>query len=158
LRQYARAPLDFNVRPHRKNIVSFDLFIRFYDHGAPAGIALEDVRAAFAPYISSSDATHLALEYDVANGSYVHLKPHPNNADATVAIAVNRPCGDMRLWDSLARVLRLGNAVLFFPGGANPMVGSTDAVPHLPRDMIETLGNPVVVASGKAILALVHAV
>jgi hypothetical protein len=38
------------------------------------------------------------------------------------------------------------------------MVGSTDAVPHLPRDMIEALGNPVVVASGKAILALVDAV
>ena len=138
--------------------MSFDLFIQFYDHGAPAGIASDDVRAAFAPCIASSDATHLALEYDVANASYVHLKPHPNNAGAIVAIAVNRPCGDIRLWDSLARVLRLGNAVLFFPGGANPMVGSADAVPHLPRDIIEALGNPVVVASGNAILALVHAV
>lgn len=138
--------------------MSFDLFAQFYEHGAPAAITVDAVRAAFGSYVATSDATHWRLEYDTENRSYIDLSPHPSDHSAITGFTVNRPCGDLRLWDGLAAVLCLGNAVLYFPGGRNPLVGSTDAVPHLPPDMIEALGSPVVVTTGQAILAQLNAV
>lgn len=149
---------QFAARQPRTDIVSFDLFVQFYEHGEPSVVAVENVRAAFGDHVSGIDATHIRLEYNAENRSYIDLSPDTKSAGAVTGFAVSRPCGDMRLWDALAGILRLGNAVLYFPGGKNPLVGSTDTVAHLPQEMIEALGDPLVVISGQAILAHVHAV
>jgi len=70
---------------------------------------------------------------------------------------VHRPCGDHRLWDSLASILALGDVVLFFPGAQALLVAHSGVAQHLPPDMFEAFGQPVVVTSGNEILHAIQA-
>jgi hypothetical protein len=72
-------------------------------------------------------------------------------------LSVERPCGDRRLWDSLAAVLKLGSVVLYFPGGPSPLVAAESVIADLPPDMVESLGTPVRVGSGDEILRHIEA-
>ena len=70
---------------------------------------------------------------------------------------ISRPCADIRLWNALAEILRLGNAVLFFPGGQHPLIAAPSVKQHLPPDMIEALGEPLIISTGAEILKQVRA-
>jgi hypothetical protein len=48
--------------------------------------------------------------------------------------------------------LRLGNVALFFPGGKGPLIADASVANHLPPDMFESLGTPIIVASGREIV------
>ncbi len=68
-----------------------------------------------------------------------------------------RPCGDIRLWDALASILRLGNAALCFSSGAPLLIADADVAQHLPKGMTEgSLGAPKYVTSGAEILHELH--
>jgi len=59
--------------------------------------------------------------------------------------------GMQRLWDALASVLALGDVVLYFPGGRPRLVARGSVTQHLPPSMVEALGQPVVVTTGREI-------
>ena len=67
---------------------------------------------------------------------------------------VERPCGDMRLWESLMTVLAMGSVVIFWPGGP-PLVADASVVSDLPKDMTDPIAMPVVVRTARELL---HAV
>jgi hypothetical protein len=73
-------------------------------------------------------------------------------------LSINRPCADLRLWDALASILALGNVVLYFPGCKAPLIANLNARQHVPLDMIEALGEPIIAASGAEILREIQAV
>jgi hypothetical protein len=60
-----------------------------------------------------------------------------------------------RLWEALLTVLRLGPAVLYFPGDAPPLVASFAAGDQLPTDMVEAMGRPWVVMSAEEIVRVI---
>jgi hypothetical protein len=68
---------------------------------------------------------------------------------------VERPCGDPRLWNAVYEVLKIGEVVLFFPGGPL-IVAKENADRTLPEEMVEGMGEPVSVESGEAIVKIVR--
>jgi hypothetical protein len=62
----------------------------------------------------------------------------------------------LRLWEGLFSVLRMGSVVIFWSGG--PPVVAIDAVAsQLPKDMIDSMGQPRLVRSAEDLLGLLRA-
>jgi hypothetical protein len=138
--------------------VSFDVYLQAFHHGKSAGIPRRGVREAFGAHVQEAGPNFWRIRYDDLNSCEVDLAFHQGDSAAIESLAVHRPCGDQRLWDSLAVVLALGNVVLFFPGCRAPLIGSSEVVTHLPADMIEALGEPCLVKDGSEVLNEVRAV
>lgn len=136
--------------------MGFELFIQCFQDGESAGIARADLRDAFGDYLYENKPDFWQLRYDATNSCDVYLTAEDADIGKVQGFCVNRPCADERLWDALASILTLGNVVLYFPGGQAPLVGSSGVKEHLPPDMVEALGEPVIVPSGTEIRAFVR--
>ena len=112
--------------------MSFDLYLQGFHRGECVGIPRQRFRDALGDLVCDFDFA--------ADGDPSRVQ----------GVTLHRPCDDPRLWEALASLLAPGDTVLYFPGGA-PLVGCSSAVEHLPTDMVEALGQPVVVTSGGAI-------
>ncbi len=55
-------------------------------------------------------------------------------------------------WSGLLGILRQTNGALYWPGCRVIAVGHAEAIAHMPPDMIEKLGPPVVIAAPAEIL------
>ena len=80
----------------------------------------------------------------------------PFDADSVHQITVKRPCKDPRLWDSLARLLRLRTVILYSPEGPGPVVREETVTLHIPHGILHTLGKPVVIRNGQEIQATIQ--
>lgn len=156
-RQELTTTCELSIKPtcaltDRKNRqVSFDVYLQVFENGESAGISRDGVRDAFgAAFVSEPMPDRWKVTYDAQNSCDVYLSSH--GSTMLKGFSINRPCGDLRLWDALAFILTLGNVVFYFPGGEAPLVAKLDVSRHLPRDMIEALGEPIVVGSGAQIL------
>jgi hypothetical protein len=137
--------------------MSFDVYLQVFDKGEAAGIPRDSVRHAFgAAFVTEPAPDRWKVLYDAQNSCDVYLSADAN-PNLLKGLSINRPCGDSRLWDSLASILALGNVVLYFPGCRAPVVSNLNATQHLPHDMIEALGNPVVVGTGAELLREIQA-
>ncbi len=134
------------------------MFLQVFDQGESAGISCDRVRDAFgAAFVTESEPNRWKVLYDAQNSCDVYLGLD-GSAGTLQGLSINRPCGDLRLWEALAAILALGNVVLYFPGCRAPVIGNLNARQHLPLDMIEALGEPIVAASGAEILREIRAV
>lgn len=131
--------------------MSFDVFLQCFQNGEPAGIPRELVRAAFGAHLTETETDFWQLRYDDANSCDLYLTVHGADQSLLEGLTVNRPCSDLRLWNALAAILALGEVVLYFPEGRSPLVARSSVTGHLPPDLIEELGLPVVVTSGREI-------
>ena len=130
--------------------MSFGIFLQSFHRGASAGIPRQQVRDVFGAPLVETEPDYWQLRYDDANSCDLYLTAH-SDPSMVRGFSVHRPCADPRLWDGLAGILALGDIVLYFPGGKAPLVGRSTVTQHLPPDMIELLGCPVVVTSGREI-------
>ena len=101
--------------------------------------------------MSEPEENFWQLRYDKVNWCDLYLGALEQDASKIESMMVSRPCVDGRLWDGLAAILKLGNVVLHFPGGAAPLFARVEVVEHLPPEMVKALGQPVCVATGKEI-------
>ena len=82
---------------------------------------------------------------------------HDTGVTIILGFTVHRPCSDQRLWDALVSLLASGDVVLYFPGGRAPLGARSTVTHHLPASLIEALGQPAVVTSGREIQQEIHA-
>jgi hypothetical protein len=107
---------------------------------------------------SRSEADYFSVSYDDLNSCHVDISPQASDPLMLNWLCVSRPCSDLRLWSALLAVMRLGSVVLYFPGGAPPLVANQWAGEQLPAEMVEALGRPRIVSSAEEILeAIKHA-
>jgi len=91
------------------------------------------------------------------NSCHVSLTHPEENSDLVTGLTIFRPCIDLRLWNSLYEILRLGDWVLFFPAEKPPIIVSDrKRAAHLPADMRESLGPIREVHSGSEIAEIVR--
>jgi hypothetical protein len=136
--------------------MSFEAFVQCFKDGESAGIPRQQIREAFGSFLSDrGDDWHLF--YDAANSCDVMLTIDDTEETLVQGFTVTRPCGDERFWDSMASILRLGNVVLYFPASCPPLIADASVAQHLPPNMIEAMGQPKRVTSGKEILKVLHA-
>jgi len=137
--------------------MSYEIYVQCFKDGAPAGIPREQVRAAFGKFLTEVERTMWHVRYDDENSCDINVDAYKDDESLVHHLCIERPCGDGRLWNALAAVLKLGPVVLYFPGEAPPLVAAQSVVRHLPPDMVESLGTPVSVANGDEIVQHIEA-
>jgi hypothetical protein len=138
-----------------EGVVSFQIFVQCFERGEPAGIPLAAVRSLFPVDESKSGPDYGSIKYDEVNSCDFRVSPLRSNLLLLESMCVFRPCSDLRLWEALLAVLRLGAVALYFPGDAPPLVASLASGEQLPVDMVEAMGRPRVVSSGKEIIDII---
>jgi hypothetical protein len=137
--------------------MSFEIYLQCFERWKPAGVPLSSVRALFPVVEGESEPDYWKVwyeEFDWCNISVTLLSTDPALVEHLCAF---RPCGDMRFWEAILAVMRLGPVVLYFPGNAPPLVASELAGQQLPRDMVEAMGHePHIVQSAEEILEIIH--
>ncbi len=131
--------------------MSFDVYVQSFQNGEFAGISRERVRDAFGAHVTDTKTDFWQLRYDDVDSCELDLTPHASDPGMVRGFTIHRPCADHRLWDALASVLALGDVVLYFPGGRPRLVARGSVTQHLPPSMVEALGQPVVVTTGREI-------
>jgi hypothetical protein len=134
--------------------MSLVIFLQCFKDKKPAGMPRVAVRKAFAPFLKEPKTEFWRVQYDAKNTCTLFLEPF--DADSVHQITVKRPCHDPRLWDALARLLRLPTAILYSPEGPGPVVLEDTVTLHIPRGILHTLGKPVVVRNGQEIQAAIQ--
>jgi hypothetical protein len=137
--------------------MSFDVYLQSFHNGEPAGIPSQRIRDAFGAHLTEIGPNFWQLRYDDANWCDLDLTAHETDATMISDFTVHRPCSDQRLWDALASILASGDIVLYFPGCRAPLVAQSAVIDHLPASMVEALGQPVIVTSGREIQEEIHA-
>jgi len=121
--------------------MSYEYFLQAHLLGEDQPIATAGIVQIFAPYITHREETFIDLEFDDRNQCTVYFD---QESPTTSHITISRPCGDQRLGVCLYEIMQLGNFVFFEPDGKRPILLTQDAIEHMPPDMIESLGNPVI--------------
>jgi hypothetical protein len=137
--------------------MSFEVFVQCFQNGEFAGIPRQCVRDAFGTHLTETAWDFWQLHYDETNSCDLHLTTPASDPSMVQGFTVHRPCADLQLWNALASVLALGDVVLYSPGGRAPLVARAGVAKQLPLRMVQALGEPVVVASGRDIQREVRA-
>ena len=133
--------------------MSFDIYLQCVA-GDPVGLSRSAVRALF-PIDEKSEPDYWSVVYDPANSCKINLTPSKSDNNLMTSLAVNRPCGDVRFWEAVLAILRMGPVILYWPGGG-PLVGSAAAAAGLPAEIVESLGQARAVSSAQEIMAAIR--
>jgi hypothetical protein len=133
--------------------MGFEVFFHFCGEAGSVGIPREAVRSLFQVVDEESESDYWCIRYDEKNSCHVGVSPLDSNAQMLNGLYVSRPCQDVRLWEGLLSILRMGTITMFWPGGP-PIIVNEDTRAELPEDMIDSIGEPKVVHSATEILWL----
>jgi hypothetical protein len=136
--------------------MSFDIYLNCFDHGKPAGVPVLSVRALFPVVDNESDPDYWKVRYGESVWCKIRVALLPTDVTLVTHLGVCRPLRDMRFWEAILAVMRLGAVALYFPGDAPPLVASEFAGQQLPRGMVEALGQPRVVQSASEIVEIIQ--
>jgi hypothetical protein len=125
--------------------MGIEVYLQSFELEAEAPLVESDVRGAFGPFLDVTDPEAWRLQYDELNSCVVFPSRSPDGG--LVALTVSRPCAHSRLWEAMYKLLGMGNCVAYAPDGA-PVVANLAAAHHMPRDMKNVLGQPIVAEDG----------
>jgi len=131
--------------------MGFELYLDVYKDGEHCGISYQRALDAFEGFATILEPALWQVKYDETSSCDIYVSLAEDDASEVSSFMVERPCADRRLWESLFAIMRLGNVVLYYPGCSAPLVASEDVIPHLPHDMIDSLGQPLCIRSGEEI-------
>jgi hypothetical protein len=135
--------------------MSFDIYLQCFA-GEPLGIARAQLRSLFPVVDEKSEPDYWNVFYDRLNSCMINVTPAKSDDELVTSIAINRPCGDVRFWDSILAILRIGPVMMYWPGGG-PLVSSETFATGFPAEIIEALGQPTAVNSAQQILDAIRA-
>jgi len=127
--------------------MSFDLYLQTFQDGKANGIGLEVLRDAFGKYVVEMDEDYWQVQYDLEESSDIFLQPLPGNPLLIHTISIHRPCRDLRLWESLWRLLGIAGTLLYYPSCDAPVARDPIAGMSMPDEMRASLGDPLIVSS-----------
>jgi hypothetical protein len=120
--------------------MSFDVFVQCCGETAKSGLPRERVRSLFPVSEKDSDQERWVVKCGEDDSADVYV-----DAEGTISdFMVNRPAGDVRFWEALLTVLRMGSVVMYWPGSP-PLLALKSNVEPLPPDFTAALGEPVFV-------------
>jgi len=128
--------------------MSFELYLQCFGETERLGLSRDSIRALFPVDEASSEPDYWRLRYDSQNSCDIGVHSLLTDVTKLADFYVERPCRDIRLWDSLFTVLNMGSVVLFFPEG--PLIISKGiSGTGIPQEMVDSLGPPVQVNSAE---------
>ena len=136
--------------------MGFEVYLRCFGESERTGISLAAVRSLFPVIEDESELDYWRVRYDDKNSCHIGVTADTSNREMLKSLFVDRPCGDLRLWEALISVLRMGSVVIFWPGGP-PVVADDAVAADLPKDMIASIGQPEFVHTAGDLLRLLRA-
>ena len=129
--------------------MSFEIYISCFRDGEPSTFPRALAEKIFGSYTTSKkDDPSWVLTFPDGDKSELNLGPEPQ----IDGFMVNRPTGSPELWNGIIEILKRTSSVLYWPGEATACVVADAAViPHLPPDMVESIGTPVVTTDSEKI-------
>jgi hypothetical protein len=124
--------------------MSYEYFLQAHLHQDSQRIPTESILSIFRDYTTSKDDTYIELQFDEENTCTIYIDTNDETVDHFM---VSRPCYCRQLGECLYKVMLLGNFVFFEPDGKQPIIINPATESHLPVDMSEALGKPVVAKS-----------
>jgi hypothetical protein len=135
--------------------VGFEVYLNCFGETLAIGISRVAVRSLFPVIEGESEPDFWRVRYDDQNCCHVGVTALPSEKARLKGLSVDRPCADVRLWEALLCVLRMGSVVMFWPG--SPPVVADDAIGmNLSEYITDTIGRPRSVRSGEEILRLLR--
>jgi hypothetical protein len=122
--------------------VSIEYYVEGFHLGSPAGLDESRVLECFEPQTREPVDGMYRLEYDASNICYMSLTEERGEV---VSICIYSPCAHEQFDRDLSRLIAAGPYVLFAPDGNAPIVGRVAMRSQIPPDMVEELGEPVVI-------------
>jgi hypothetical protein len=135
--------------------VGFEVYLQCFGETETTGISRTVVRSFFPITEDKSEPDYWRVRYDSKNSCEIGVTPLASGRETLAGLFVNRPCADLKLWEGLVRVLRMGCVVMFWPGGP-PVVAEGTLTSDLPKDMIDSIGKPRCVSSVSDLIRLVQ--
>ena len=132
--------------------MGIEVYVQAFEEGEATAMARSWLRNAFGAELTELEDERWHLRYDDDDSCDLYLRAMDDDASLVKTVVIDRPCQDHRLWNALAYLLGLGNIVLYWPG-SRPIIGWPGAEEHLPADLIDALGKPVIVTHGSEIQA-----
>lgn len=129
--------------------MSFDVFVQCYGKTEQSGLSRDRVRALF-PVEKESDPGCWTVRYGPTDWCDLYVGTEGDNLNHFM---VSRPGSDRRLWYALLIVLQMGDVVMFWPGSP-PMIANTEGAARLPKDMVRSLGEPLLITRTEQFLEL----
>jgi hypothetical protein len=132
--------------------MSFDLDLVSFKDGGPLPFPVDIVTDALGPFIRSRDKDGLC-QLAFPDGGSGELLAFDENETEISDISIGEASGT-DIYDALYEILsRTHSALIWSFGGC--AVADASVIPDLPDELIEELGQPVVVKSGAEIAAAV---
>jgi hypothetical protein len=136
--------------------MGFELYLQCFASGRPAGIPRAAVRALFPVVEEESEPDYWRVRYDPTNTCTIGVTSVDADPTRAGSLCIYRPCGDMRLFDAVLSVLRMGSVILYFPGVAAPLVASESVAADLPQELVDSMGQPRCMRSAQEILDIIR--
>ncbi len=134
--------------------MSFDVYLQCFEESERSGISIAAVRPLFPILEEESGPDYWRVRYNEQHSCNIGVAVAGPDDEVLKSLHVARPCGDLRLWQALLSVLRMGFAVIYWPGGP-PVVADEVVAAALPNDITDSLGEPRVVTSAEELLQLI---
>ena len=135
--------------------MGFEVYLQCFGETETTGISRTVVRSFFPITEVDSEPDYWRVRYDSKNSCEIGVTPLASGREMLTVLFVNLPCGDLKLWEGLLRVLRMGCVVMFWPGGP-PVLAEGTSTSDLPKDMIDSIGKPRYVSSAAELVRLVQ--
>jgi hypothetical protein len=135
--------------------MGFEVYARCFGKSERMGISRAAVRSLFPVIEEESERDHWRVRYDDHNSCDIGVTAVTTDKEMLKSLFVYRPCGDLRLWEALISLLRMGSVVIFWPGGP-PVVFDDVVASCLPKDMTDAIGPSRSVCSAEELLRLVQ--
>lgn len=88
------------------------------------------------------------IHYDDKNDRDIGVTAVTANTEMLKSLFVDRPCGDLRLWEALISLLRMGSIDIFWPRGLLAVFDDRlDS--KLPKDITDAIGPAKSVGSAE---------
>lgn len=130
--------------------MSYEYFLQAHLNHGPQQISTTRILQIFSKYIVAKDKTYVDIAFDDGSTCSIFIDtelPYNDN------IMISRPC-EGKLGDCVYEIMNLGNFVFFEPDGKHMIIINPDVHKHLPPDMIDTLGEPVIAQTMEEFLEL----
>ncbi len=133
--------------------MGIDFYIQGFQMGEPSGVEVLKTLQAFGLTARDEKNGVFSLEYDEENSCEIKISQVEG---ITTEICIFRPCEHEALNTGIITVLKSGPYVLFASDGHAPIIGDLDTYIHLPGDMADALGDPVVVNCADDVFAALY--
>jgi hypothetical protein len=130
--------------------MSFDVYLQCFA-GKRLGIPRAAIHSLFPILEEKSEPDYWCVFYDRTDSCSISVTSAESDSERITFLSLNRPCADLRFWESVLAILRMGSVILYWPGGGPLMAGGSDRA-DLPPEIVKSLGQPALVNSAREII------